>query len=556
MLSQKKQHNQFCQSLLGLLSFSGFLISTWLTLGGVPTLEHLYPAGASQGSVRSVQSTGKLDPWPPKVWISGTGVTFEPEEKNGTWKVTINANAPLGPRRVRFFNEEGASSPGYFIVSHTNDIEESEPNGTTPQANQILSLPSMVHGKLGRRHDTDMFRVHLEKGVTLVTRLDAYVLGSTTDALLRIQDSENRILTWNHDQYYLDPCLQFQAPATGYYWIQVMGFPYPANASEQLAGGDGYIYRLYISNASYIRERNFSSTEYLTLAGWNLNTAAPTLPMDTSTGFAQELATHFQRSLITARNVEPEFEPNDSFKDANPIPPNRRGVIQSPEDTDYYSFETSKGQWHRFEIQSGRLGYPTDLVLKLYDESEKEITSDDDSATMSDARIDWKSPESGKFFVRISSLTHQGGSDQVYRLIHELKAPHCELTTEQSEITVKPGESTEIKVKIQRRFDHTTPLIIEPQTLPAGVSCSAVSAEKDTKEITLVLHATPSTQAFQGKLKILGKEKDQWNHRFKAGKPTVTTTVNNGVPSGYLDLVHRKIEDLWLTVLPKTEKEK
>ncbi|HCP39412.1 MAG TPA: hypothetical protein DIT98_16465, partial [Verrucomicrobiales bacterium] len=50
------------------------------------TLQHLYPAGISAGASRSIRSTGKLDPWPPQVWVSGSGVRFEPEEKEKVWR--------------------------------------------------------------------------------------------------------------------------------------------------------------------------------------------------------------------------------------------------------------------------------------------------------------------------------------------------------------------------------------------------------------------------------------------------------------------------------------
>ena len=172
---------------------------------------------------------------------------------------------------------------------------------------------------------------------------------------------------------------------------------------------------------------------------------------------------------------------------------------------------------------------------------------------MNDPRIIWKSPKSGRYFLKVTSLTHQGGDNQVYRLIHSIKQPTCELTTSASEFALKPGESLEIKVGIERRHGHTRTLIIQPANLPAGISCAPVIADKKRKEITLKLHATPSSSQFQGLLSIIGKEQDDWNKTFLAGKATVTTKVNNGVPSGYLDQVYRKIHHLWLTIQPKTQ---
>ena len=549
------------KSLLNRVSRAVSYLATALVLCGAtrearaasPTLEHLYPAGISSGTSRSVRSVGKLGPWPPKVWVSGTGIRFEAEEEEQNWKVIADRNAPPGPRLVRFYNDEGASIPRYLIVSHTRDGKESEPNDRIGEANSIRELPILTHGRLDRKQDTDLFRVHLRKGETFIARLDAYVLGSTTDAILRLLDQDNRVLDWNHDHYYLDPCIFYEVPSTGYYWVQVMGFPYPATASEELGGGDGYIYRLFMSNSTYIREQNVSSEGELSLMGWNLTSPDILTKRTHALQGSMELATHFKSALISANRVNSEIEPNDSDETATPLISNARGVIQSNEDIDWFSFDVEKDAWHQFEIQSARLGYPSDLLLKLYDEHGKEIKSDDDAATMNDPRIIWKSAESGRYFLKVTSLTHQGGDNQVYRLIHSIKKPTCELTTSASEFALKPGESLEIKVGIERKHGHTRTLIIQPANLPAGISCAPVIADKKRKEITLKLHATPSSSQFQGLLSIIGKEQDDWNQTFLAGKATVATKVNNGVPSGYLDQVYRKIHHLWLTIQSKTQ---
>jgi hypothetical protein len=540
-----------------LIQLSTAVLCLYVVVGhaGSPTLEHLYPVGAAQGETRTVQSTGKVDPWPPKVWISESGVHFDASEKKGQWKVTVKKDAEPGPRLVRFYNGEGTSTPRYFIVSRTSDFVESEPNGRVKESNTIKSLPCLVHGKLNRRQDTDMFRVHLKQGKTFIARLDAYILGSTTDALLRILDAQGKVLDWNHDHYYLDPCIQFKTPATGYYWVQVLGFPYPATSSEQLAGGDGYVYRLFMSNGAYIRECNVSTDDSLQLIGWNLGNVNGSRITSHTWNDSIETVTGFQKQLVRATDINQEQEPNDLLENASDLSSNRRGIIHTSEDIDWYSFEATKDQWHQFELQSSRLGYPTDLVLKLYDENEKEIKSDDDNATMNDPRMDWKTPKTDKYFLKVTSLTHQGGPEQIYRLIHTIKQPDCELTVEASEFNLTPGESVEIKIGLTRKYDHKAPLSIQTSRLPAGISCAPVMAEKEAKDIKLILHATPSALPFQGELKIFAKEIDQWNHQFEAGKQTVTTSVNNGVPAGYLDQVYRKINRLWLTVLPRPVQE-
>lgn len=515
-----------------------------------PSLEHLFPVGASLGQTVTVKAIGKAEPWPPFCWVSGEGVALTPQEKKGEWKVDVAPDATTGPRLIRFFNEEGASNPRYFIVSQTEGCLETEPNNRLKEANHISQLPCLVHGQMERSQDVDTFKVHLNQGETLVARMDAYILGSTTDPLLRVLDEENRVLDWNHDSYYLDPRVAFKAPTTGNYWVQVMGFPYPATSSERLGGGSKYIYRLFLTNQAYVRSMSLpgnNPNQSLQLDGWNLNKAS-LIPTPLS---ALELTTDLQHSLITATGITQEQEPNQSAETATALESNGRGILQYPGDVDWFSFEAEKNQWYRFEIQSARLGYPCDLMLKLFDKDQKELKSDDDSATMSDPRIDWKAPASETYLLQVTSLTHDGGKDHAYRLIREERSPACELSVSTTEFTLKPGESTEVKVTIQRDFDHDATLKIQATSLPPGVSCSPVYADKGMKDVKLFLHAVPSAAPFQGELKILGIDADQSNHRYPAGKITVTTSVNNGVPSGYMDQVYRKIDHLWLTIPPR-----
>jgi len=520
----------------------------------VPSLQHLFPAGAGVGQTLTVKTIGKSEPWPPQCWVSGRGVVFSPLEKKDEWKVEVASDAEPGPRLVRFFNEEGASTPRFFLISQTTGSLETEPNNRIEEATSISDLPRFVHGQMERSQDVDTFKVHLKKGETLVARMDAYVLGSTTDPLLRILDQDNRVLDWNHDSYYLDPRVAFEAPRTGNYWVQVMGFPYPATSSERLGGGSGYIYRLLLTNEAYVRSINLPGNapdKSLQMQGWNLGKAS----INQSWVGALDLSTDLQHSLIEATGVSQEQEPNQSVETATGLESNGSGIIEASGDVDWFSFKANKGQWYHFEIQSARLGYPCDLTLKLFDKDQKELKSDDDSATMSDPRIYWKAPSDETFYLQVTSLTHDGGKDHHYRLITKERSPRCELNVDASEFTLKPGESTEIKVTIQRDFDHDATLKIQPSLLPTGVSCSPILADKGKKDVKLVLHAAPSVQAFQGELQIMGSEVNQLNRRYPAGKITVTTTVNNGVPNGYMDLVYRKIDPLWLTIPPRPKPE-
>src|SRR5262249_13441154 len=106
---------------LGLLSFSS-------AFAAVPTLDHLYPVAVQAGATNSVTAIGKFDPWPVKVWVDAPGVVFRPETNSGKFKVEVAADAPVGPRLIRAFDERGASVLRFLVVTREPQLVEQEPN--------------------------------------------------------------------------------------------------------------------------------------------------------------------------------------------------------------------------------------------------------------------------------------------------------------------------------------------------------------------------------------------------------------------------------------------
>jgi hypothetical protein len=84
-----------------------------------PTLDHLYPAGGQQGTTVTVNVVGKTDPWPVQVWTDTPGLAFKPDKDKGKFQVEVAKDAAPGPRLVRLYNDEGASTLRFFVVSRT-----------------------------------------------------------------------------------------------------------------------------------------------------------------------------------------------------------------------------------------------------------------------------------------------------------------------------------------------------------------------------------------------------------------------------------------------------
>ena len=139
----------------------------------------------------------------------------------------------------------------------------------------------MIHGRLSERQDVNTYQVALKAGTTLIARMDAYVLGSTVDPLMRLLDADGRVLAINHDYYHLDPFITFDVFRSDHYYVQVMGFPYPANASQRFGNGDGYIYQLLLTDRPYMRASETLKKEgsvRLNLDDWNLHDVS--FPLD------------------------------------------------------------------------------------------------------------------------------------------------------------------------------------------------------------------------------------------------------------------------------------
>ena len=527
---------------------------TWALHGAPPELNHWYPAGAQAGITLEVNSVGESDPWPPQVWCSSPDLTFIPLETANLWQVQIAEQAHPGPVLVRLYNASGASSARWFLIQQSKTVQEEEPNNAPMEANPS-PMGSMIHGRLRERQDVDTYALALRANTTLIARMDAYVLGSTVDPLMRLLNRQMQPVAINHDSYYLDPFIAYDVTVTDTYYLQCMGFPYPANASEQLGSGEGYIYQVYVTDGPYLRTADWpegSHPQTMILDGWNLDSPTTQRAMGLSTPWV-DFPTAAQADLINAKGLATEEEPNDDSDHATRISAGSRGSLQSQQDVDWFRWTASKGTHYSVSIQSARLGFQGDLLLKLFDQEDKEILSNDDGIGTVDPMLDWLAPDTAEYQWRLSSRTQPSGTSLPYRLLITPMEPSCRLSLESEIIDLKPGDSKAMTITIERSYGHHSALMLEATGIPAGVSMTSSLIPAEAKEAKIVFHATPSSQPHQGPMRLIARESDNRWRTFPIGRKTITTSVNNGVPNGYLDQVLVSIDDLWISLLPATD---
>lgn len=529
-----------------------------------PVLEHVYPAGARRGTTNIITVVGKQDPWPVEVWTEDARIQFKPEKDKGKFSVIVPADAEPGPRLVRLYNAEGASTVRYFIVSDTQEAEEKEANDEFSKPQALEKLPVIVNGRLEKNGDVDSFAVNLKAGQWLVASVEAYVLGSTMDGMLRITDTNGVQVAYNHDgNRTLDPFLAWQAPDAGTYIVQVMGFAYPANASINFDGGTGNIYRLSLTTGpylDYVYPTGVMRTNKaeIKVYGWNLIEGkgwiglalqTDSLPPTATSAPVRVPSSNLLCIPLSSLPEQEEKEPNNSTNEvqALTIPGHLSGRIQQTGDVDRFVFEAKKGQKWEVAVQSDKLGFPLDATLRIEDSSGKELAKNDDANISADPSLVWTAPADGKFITVISSLLRQGGSNYIYRLSVMEPQPSFRATIAANNFNVSPGKTNEFKATVTRAPGHDRPLVFEASGLPAGVSLVAGEVPAKTGEVTLKLIAQADAKPFSGHFTISVKDAAA-NIALKAPNELISRGSDNGVPQGYTTLVIEQVDKLWLTV--------
>jgi hypothetical protein len=507
-----------------------------------PTLNHLYPVAGQAGTTVPITALGKFAQWPPQVWVDAPGITFKPAPKAPAFEVEIAPDAAPGPHFVRFYNEKGASGPRVFIVSPDPEVVEKEPNDRHSNAQKLSTLPATVSGRLEKAGDVDGYAVPLKKGQWLVAWMEAYVLASTFDGLLRVVDEAGTQHAFQHDGRTLDPFLAWQAPADGNYVVQATGFSYPPTSNVQFAGGEGCIYRLHLTAGPFVHHTvplslPRADPKPKKLVGWNLPSGDVSLAK-------VKLETAVPLSDV---GEEVEREPHDPGQ-AVAVPGAITGLIARPNEEDRYTFTAARQRTYAIELSS--LSRNSALIgwLKVEDAAGKEVARTEGAATSSDPKLLWKAPADGSFRVAIGDVTHRGSPDHFYRLAITEAVPRVEASIATSSFTVEPGKTAELKVAFKRLHGAKAKLELLAKNLPPGITAAALELPAKDGDATLKLVAEAAAAAANQPFQIVLRDTETQTET-PVTSPLATTTSDNGVPGGYTTLLLPEIRDLWLTVL-------
>ena len=443
----------------------------------------------------------------------------------------------------RLFDGEGATKVIPLIVGAVPEFREKEPNGKPGEGNKI-ALPAVINGQLKESADVDIFLVDLAEGETLSLLFVANnILGVAMDAIIQVCDSRGFVLAQNDDERGLDPQLSYTAKRTSMVQVRIFAFPEATNSSIAFSSNADYIYRL---TATTKRLLDFClplsvSAESMDLqlqgAGFTNEslqwTGTVEMPYVSFAGVPGTVYVPLTVGKVVVATRQSSIESPQVVV----LPASISGVIEQREDQDVFLLESlQKGESLVVSLFARSLGFPTDPLIEIYDNTGKLLsTQDDKDRATRDPAFTYKIPADGAYQIRIRDLHRVGGPRYAYRMEVAKLQPDVKLTLGSGEF-VKSGEKLEIEVAISRLGGFADELMIDIDGLPEGVGIEAVKSEgsgDSSKKVKLVL--TGTWPVFSAPIRIVGT--------YNAGQLQVVAEY--AVAKSFIART-----DLWLTSVP------
>jgi len=521
------------------------------------SVTHLVPSGAQRGKSVEVVLQGTLNGGDQRrSWASHPGLAVAFGKKDDRVTVTVKPDVAPGRYWLRFANSGAASSLLPFVVSGIAEVAEKEPNGRLEDAQKLDGPSQIVNGVLSESRDVDVFGVSMKSGQSLVVSMTAHTeLGSPMDSLLQVVTSRGFVVAQDDDSLGLDPFVVFTARRDGTYYVRTFAFPVKTNSTIGLASGKDFVYRMMITTGAYVdftmpAAISAKAPSKLEVRGWNL--PQPAVPWTIEPGDGGVGGRFFRAgsaNTVSLKRVEHavvvEVEPNGRAKpQAVVVPLTVSGRIAQDKDRDVYEFEASKGKALRLSVESRRLGFPLDPVLRVTDSKGKTLNETDSrSADKVDEAISWTPPSDGRFRVEVRDLFEHGGERFVYRLTIEPQPVTVTATVEKDVWTLVGEKPLEIKVTLSRIGGFDKAVRFELAECPEGVMVEPVTSEPkgdSAKAITLKLTQKPGAKLGGGRLRIVGRVEG-------VAEPVALATAP-------IARLKDRTEHLWLVVKPAEKK--
>lgn len=208
-----------------------------------PKIVRVFPLGGQAGTPVDVEILGELLSNATGVEFDCTDLTWTETKRSSygklTGRVSISANAALGPHMFRVATRDGYSTSLMFNVGQFPSKEEVEPNDHLSNAQTLTGLPLELQGRLDGAPDADHFAVRVQARERWLFELKAIEQGSAVEARMILFDDAGRQIVFNDDRGDFDenPIIEHAFQKAGTYYLKLdqyrgpRGFNFGKNCS-------------------------------------------------------------------------------------------------------------------------------------------------------------------------------------------------------------------------------------------------------------------------------------------------------------------------------------
>ncbi len=489
-------------------------------LASAPVLEGFFPAGGQVGKTVDVTALGTFTPWPVKTSVDSPHLTITPSKTPGTFTIKIADEAEPRVHWIRLLNDEGASESRPFFVGAAPEVMEKEPNNDPQAAQPIAGPTAVVHGKLSKGNDVDLFAVKLTKGQTLVAACDANrTLGSPMDGVLQIVSEAGFVLEQNDDYRGIDPLVTFTAPTDGTYFVRIFAFPSMTDATIAFSGSEKHIYRLMITTQGYATHTlplsvPFDRDATVAVQGFNLISNGSAFPASKMfrPGVWWLVPPGCTEGTAVQRDRWPSRFHSAKPLDAKPteltLPIAITGRFDRPDQVDAFVIPGKKGQKVMLKAMGRSLDFRAEPALTWIAPDGKSLGEASPPGKIGDPTIlQGAMPVDGMYRLEVKDLYGRFGPRHVYRVEAKFVEPDFALTVTTDRFVVSPNAPAEITINLDRQNGWKGDVELIAQDLARGLTLDTKTVAKDGKQLKVRVLAEANAES--SRFRLIGRSNGQ-----------------------------------------------
>lgn len=476
-----------------------------------PALNRIEPPAARQGSEIEITISGTELDEPQELFFEEGRIVVKAlaAEKENVVKATLSipADCPLGPQRLRLRTAEGLSELRMFHVHGSEQAAEQEPNNDSAAAQPVVP-GSVVWGTLGNE-DVDVFRLHLPAGGRIAALVEAVALDQQMlDPHLELVDADGFTIAACDDHVLVaqDAVLAATVDKEGDYFLRIR---------ETTYGGGNGIYLLHVGDypvphlawppggsvggplhVAWLGDPAGAFTGQATLASPDLDGVCRVRPTRDGRQSPMRVPLRVTAAPIVIE-AETGNEPEQAMKTTAPCA--IAGRMDAADDVDWFRIEAPKGSKWKVTGWGRRLGSPVDLVVNVHrDDAKRQRITGNDDAGGPDSLVQVTVPDEGAFLLRVNDFQQRGGDGFVYWIDVEplapsvmVSVPPAQTKTQQRLVVAVPRGNRMALFFNATRTEYGDPVRLDFSGLPAGVTAASAPFEQPAPGGLVVFEAAP-----------------------------------------------------------------